>query len=196
MPVIIEFLYSFSPLVRWLAAAIVLAASFMRQANSLVKAILPSWLIALLVWSGFVCSLVLVLRMLRQRRPVSTYLRIGLIFVAGLALGMTMEVTEERVHILEYGLMGFLAARDMRRHEPARLARNAMILCALLGIADELFQAILPYRVGDLRDVFFDLLSSLLGIALYLSVAGTEGAPVEEISSSTGVLKTQKNTAE
>lgn len=167
----VDFFLQFSPLVRCLAIAIVVAASFMRQAHTLVKEILPAWLIALMVWSGFLCALIAIVPMVSRKRPLSTYLKIGFIFFIAMGLGLSMEVMEERVHILEYGFMGFLAAHDMRRFDPLDLARKSMVFCTLLGMSDELFQAMLPYRVGDPRDVLFNVISSALGVGLYLSVA-------------------------
>ncbi len=76
----------------------------------------------------------------------------------------------ERLHILEYGLLGWLAARDFSESKPLlKAACFAILFVFLIGSTDEFFQKILPYRVGELRDVITDLISGVLGIILFQS---------------------------
>lgn len=74
----------------------------------------------------------------------------------------------ERIHILEYGLLGWLAVRDFSKSKPALKAVLFTILFVfLVGSIDEFFQKLLPYRVGEIRDVITNIISGMLGIILF-----------------------------
>ena len=74
----------------------------------------------------------------------------------------------ERMHILEYGLLGWLAVRDFSKNKPAlKAAFFAILFVFLVGSIDELFQKLLPYRVGEIRDVITNIISGALGIILF-----------------------------
>ena len=74
----------------------------------------------------------------------------------------------EKMHVLEYGFLGWLALRDLHKLKPSfKPFLYAFLFVALISIADESFQTFLPYRYGDLRDVKLDIISGLFGIALY-----------------------------
>lgn len=65
----------------------------------------------------------------------------------------------ERIHFALFGLFGFLSLRLFP-------ATTALSLYALVSILDEIFQWVLPDRVGDIRDVFFNLTACLIGAAV------------------------------
>lgn len=83
-----------------------------------------------------------------------------------------MEITEERIHVIKYGILGFLLARDISK--PTYINTFIVAFCAglFVGIVDELFQWILPSRVGDIRDVVIDCISTALGILVLLALRG------------------------
>lgn len=89
-----------------------------------------------------------------------------------LALFPELEQPEERLHLLQYGLLGgllyaALAERRARggRARAVRLAAvTAFLLTTAIGWGDEGIQALLPNRVYDLRDVAFNAVSGLLVI--------------------------------
>jgi VanZ family protein len=64
-----------------------------------------------------------------------------------------MPIIEERLHFIVFGLYGYLSMLVLPRFA-------AYIACLLLGIGDELLQWVLPDRVGDWRDVQFNLLAA------------------------------------
>lgn len=91
----------------------------------------------------------------------------GLVGCAGVtaALMVGLEIPEERVHFLQYGLMAWLAGAALREHmSPKRSYLAAFLLTAAIGWGDELLQDILPNRVYDLRDVVFNAQAALLGV--------------------------------
>jgi len=65
----------------------------------------------------------------------------------------------ERIHFALFGLFGFLSLRLFP-------TAAALSLYALISILDEVFQWVLPDRVGDIRDVFFNLTACLIGAAV------------------------------
>lgn len=79
---------------------------------------------------------------------------------------------EERIHLLQYGIVGFLwtyAFSCRQRRGSSILPAGAGFLAALVtACLDESIQAILPYRVGDFRDIGFDLVGSIAGLSICL----------------------------
>ena len=90
----------------------------------------------------------LVLRWARGRWPIA----LGLLGLLGLALPR-IPLPEERLHFLEYGLLGFFLPLALRDRRGAMGASAVLVLAA--GVVDELIQWALPGRVGELRDVLF-----------------------------------------
>lgn len=75
----------------------------------------------------------------------------------------------EKLHVLEYGFLGWLAVRDLTKNKISlKPVFLASLFILLIGGADELFQRFLPYRVCDIRDVKTNFLSGVLGIILFL----------------------------
>jgi VanZ family protein len=77
----------------------------------------------------------------------------------------------EKTHILEYGILAWMALRDLDKNKKGVLksAILAFIFAALVGVVDEAFQKLLPWRVFEVRDMLTNALSAALGIAVYLS---------------------------
>lgn len=117
---------------------------------------------------------------IRERRAV----RYGLLGLAGVLVALQVvgwatgeaEVdTVERVHLLEYGLLGALFERAFRRrHGNALLPVLAVGAVALVGIADEWVQWLTPVRTGDGRDVLLNAWAGVIGylVAVALSTEG------------------------
>ena len=76
-----------------------------------------------------------------------------------IAIIVLLPRTEERLHFVTFGLFGFLC----RRLFPLWAASIVMLLWA--G-GDELFQAWLPDRVGDWRDVGMNTLAGAIGLGV------------------------------
>lgn len=110
--------------------------------------------------------------------------RLQLWRVAGLAVcggayyalyGNIFQTPGEKIHLLEYGLLSFIVlwAIDDRLVPPGRLdlARRvglALLLAFLFGIWDETIQNYIPARHYDLRDIWINWLSSILGMIVCL----------------------------
>jgi VanZ family protein len=81
---------------------------------------------------------------------------------------------EERLHFLTYGLLGWLicwSIEAMEKNENSLWSRTGWLLpCLLVWLAggiDELIQWWLPVRVFDVRDIVFNGVAGMLGIATF-----------------------------
>jgi len=105
-------------------------------------------------------------------RKRSSFLKL-LVFIAVLIVGMLLtwqlKIPEEKIHLLEFALLGWLASRDLIK--PGRKVKGAIFALAFtltVGVLDEVFQGILPYRYFQWCDIGFNSAGGLWGIALYL----------------------------
>jgi len=69
------------------------------------------------------------------------------VVVCGLLFAWHIEIPGEKIHVLEYGVLGWFASRDLVKPEQ-RISSILLVLVfvGLVGLLDELFQAALPYR--------------------------------------------------
>jgi hypothetical protein len=112
-----------------------------------------------------------------KRRPGWSEIGVGLgVALAYLVMFLRMGSPEERTHLIEYGIVAALIhqallerVRNGRRVPvPAALT---VALTALLGLLDEGIQALLPSRVFDVRDVFFNALAGFIVVVARLAMA-------------------------
>lgn len=100
------------------------------------------------------------------------FLGFGLVFGAAVLLA---ERPEEKLHFLEYGLLGsvlFQACRQRARRlgrGAASAALTAVALAGLAGCGDEGIQALLPNRYYDPRDIIWNLMGSTIAIVAILA---------------------------
>lgn len=81
--------------------------------------------------------------------------------------GMFPITPAEKVHFLEYGLLGLLLCKALSYHIQNKLAYLVALLGVyLVGSMDEGIQWALPNRVGDYRDIWLNLLAGGLAIVL------------------------------
>jgi len=80
------------------------------------------------------------------------------------------RMPEERMHLIEYGLLGWLIGWSL---EGCRMTVGRVCLAITLGwsigLGDEIIQYFLPNRVYDLRDVILNGLSVTLGLLFFLT---------------------------
>ncbi len=75
-----------------------------------------------------------------------------------LPVAISLERPEERIHFLEYFLLGFMVRWAIN-------GRSRQVVFAIfIGALDEFIQYLLPQRVGDLRDVIFNMVASIAGL--------------------------------
>lgn len=84
------------------------------------------------------------------------------IFGVGITMASLIEIPEERVHFLEYGILGWLVYKAGKDWDwPVLLS---LLFCTAVGLVDELIQGILPNRYWDIRDVGFNAIGGLMGV--------------------------------
>ena len=108
-----------------------------------------AWIIGLTLLVA-ICSILLWLWRRYQSLPL---VHLGWFLPLFLLLPLTLDRVEERVHFLSFGAFGLLSLLVFA-------PRVAFTLCLLISASDELLQHYLPDRVGDWRDVGFNLLAS------------------------------------
>ena len=60
----------------------------------------------------------------------------------------------EKLHVLEYGVLGYFALKDLSKADRKIFGNIVYAVCfvALIGSLDEGFQRVLPYRVFEVRE--------------------------------------------
>jgi len=162
-----------SPTTIIIGSLIVISASFVRQLMDLLTSYLGEKGFLVLIGALTAsCLLFFLIYVIKNAHPrVFRFSLLLLALIIGLTLMWKIEIIEERIHILEYGLLGWFAARDLiSRKKKAKGIILACLVVLLFGTIDEVFQKILPYRVGEARDLVLNGLGGLWGVFLYLTV--------------------------
>ncbi|MCA9405321.1 MAG: VanZ family protein [Candidatus Omnitrophica bacterium] len=111
--------------------------------------------------------LYLLIQFLRERR---TFLIYGLFIIAMVLYTYNLkllEYPEEKIHYLEYGILGYLFLNALRLHcRPPAAYFWAFILTVLVGWGDEMIQYILPNRYFQWNDVLLNLQAGAMGLIL------------------------------
>ena len=168
--------FPLSKLTLFFGLFIVISSAFMRQLMNFTKANIGDSGFAVLISSTLIISalafLVFVIKKRLSRRR--TFLLAGIV-VAGLFLISKIEIAEEKIHLLEFAVLGWLALRDSffigKRFKGFILA---LVFTLTIGILDEGFQAILPYRYFQSWDILLNNLGGLWGIILFLVFRSTK----------------------
>ena len=92
------------------------------------------------------------------------------ILLIGFGYALTLEVIEERVHLVIFGSLGWLLMRDLG-HNVRHAGIVVVALCGYVAACDEIVQWQHPTRVGDPRDVIFGIVGGALGCALRWSLS-------------------------
>ena len=113
-----------------------------------------------------------------RARPRGAELAVILgVAAAWLLLFTRLASLEERTHLIEYGVVGALlyealAERAGRGRWAPRPALLAALATAGLGVIDEGIQGLLPNRVFDPRDIWFNTLAGVMAVAAGAGLAG------------------------
>jgi hypothetical protein len=116
-----------------------------------------AWLIGLLLFGlGVTAICWQAKRGLKGNRYTLVVITIALV-VTLITITTVLPQTEERLHFATFGLFGFFSKRLF----PTWLA---ILVILILSSGDELFQAWLPDRVGDWRDVGINITAGIIGL--------------------------------
>ena len=89
---------------------------------------------------------------------------------------LSLHILVERIHVVMYGGLALLwFAVFSSRYSGMVSAGLTLVLCALVGIADEWVQHLVPNRVGDYRDIITNWLSSALGLLIAAALISARG---------------------
>lgn len=119
---------------------------------------------------------------IRQKSSLIKTILFIMLFIIGIGLIWHIPIPEEKIHILEYGLLGRLTTRDLmkgnryvgaslagaRKRQLAGRIFTAGFFCMTVGMLDEIFQGILPYRFFQWSDVILNTLGAVWGVGLFL----------------------------
>ena len=102
--------------------------------------------------------------------PVLVYGVVILVLASLPQRGRAIQTWSWLLHLLEYTVFGFLLARAFKQPQINKKITklNFYFWVMAAGVAyallDELYQHFLPYRMGQISDVFFDSLGVVLGM--------------------------------
>ena len=80
-------------------------------------------------------------------------------------MSFSLEVWAERVHFIQYGLLGMLVSREYKISSFKILLASGLFIMSV-GLLDEIIQWFLPNRYGDIRDVVMNSLGGVSGLWL------------------------------
>ena len=80
-------------------------------------------------------------------------------------MSFSLDVWAERVHFIQYGLLGLLVSRAYKISSFIMFLASCLFLMTV-GLVDEIIQWYLPNRYGDIRDVMMNSLGGISGLWL------------------------------
>jgi len=81
----------------------------------------------------------------------------------GMIGALILDLPEERLHVVKFGFLGFLVIAP-----PISTNPYWILFCVFVAVMDEGIQALLPYRVGDIRDIVINIISLAWGCSVSL----------------------------
>ena len=114
----------------------------------------------------FVVITVFIIYFLRKKNEfkISFLFLLIILFLIILFLISRIERPEERIHFLEYGILGVLIFKATGKGTKQNIF--AIILLFIIAVIDELIQYMLPNRIGDIRDIVINLTGGISGLCL------------------------------
>jgi hypothetical protein len=167
-----------SPMKMWLGALvtavlIIAAVPFARPAQNYLKSAFGAH-IFILITLAFVPIGFEVFRRFVCKSPEKRIQRIiAFIVIAALyAVRLkSLDVSVERFHLIEYGVLAVFVAAACNRHGLGRVSYAWGVASSLLvGLADELFQWMRPERVGEFRDVLINIQGGILALLILILI--------------------------
>lgn len=162
--------------VRWAQAATCVALTYatLNSARAVVDALRDRNQLRVTVAGLFILVGAMIAVAVLRRRPSRSEVRVlALSAVVYAVLLPLLERAEERLHFLQYGLIGALvySALDHRWVRPGVRSEGvaaavAIAIVLVVGWVDEGIQYFLPERYYDLRDVAFNLIAGALAVAI------------------------------
>jgi hypothetical protein len=160
----------------WTLAVMVAIYSTLGPAPGLANALRERNLLAVSFTLVLLLVVLVIITLWVKKRPGWSEIGVALgVAFAYLMVGIRIDSWEERTHLIEYGIVAALIHQALLervrngRRVPAPAAL-AVAVTALFGLLDEGIQLLLPNRVFDVRDVFFNALAGFMVIAARLAI--------------------------
>ncbi|RJO63671.1 MAG: VanZ family protein [Candidatus Omnitrophota bacterium] len=155
-----------------LGAYIVISAAFMQQVRNRLFALFGKAVMETSVQLSFaLLALCIVLYALTKKAGVLRIISLCVLCWFAYLFSDWQPYFSEKTHVVTYGLLGYCAAMEFLNAQHCLAWKRvvfALSFAALISGLDELFQAVLPYRVGDVRDFFTNIISALFGVCIFL----------------------------
>ena len=157
----------------WIMAMIVMIAIFasIGLASRLAETLRDHGLISIGFWIGIaLVALTVIIQGLRIKPgKVEVFAWVGIAAIY-LLVFLRMHVPEERSHLIEYSVLAVIIFEALleRRKQGSNIkypAFLAWILASSIGVLDELVQLLVPFRVFDPVDIFFNTLAAFMAIS-------------------------------
>jgi len=102
------------------------------------------------------------------KSPALFYAARAFIFALYLTLLLfALPVVSEKMHLLEYGFLSYLALRAVKNFRSNYKRYILVVLIVIVvGSCDELIQKFTPGRYCELRDVILNIVSGILGLSI------------------------------
>lgn len=158
------------------AAALVLSAPFVGQVRSSIRAAFPGQFVAIVggvIATGVAAALVAAFIRIRTRRAwryaaIVSALAIAVLYSWATANPNPESRAVERFHFLQYGVITFLFYRAWRSAGDLSILLLPLLAGLIVGTAEEWLQWFIPNRVGEMKDVFLNVVA--IGTGLLFSV--------------------------
>ena len=150
-------------------------AEWLRNHNLLIQTIYFAYFIFIIA-----ISYIIVVKEKEQR--IIVWISIFMILLVLLQLSKFMIVPEEKIHFLQYGILGYflfkailhsiINSRKIYSFNTSVIVSGflALIFCSFIGFLDEIIQYYLPSRVYDIRDIIWNSIGGLFGILIILLI--------------------------
>ena len=89
---------------------------------------------------------------------------LALMVLVSLAIFKIIPLPIERIHFIEYGILGWLVWRASGKGKRGFALSMGYILA--ISVLDEVIQGILPNRVYDIRDIWMNVTGGCIGLVL------------------------------
>jgi len=165
----------------WFAILLILSASFMTQVWTIASRIFGVKPLEFACVIGIsLTGLGMLLYISRQKLKFFKLILSLIILCLSFWYAWRQPYFVKRIHTLEYYILGLLAMRDLIKFPDISISKKisyALLLVFIVACLDEGFQALLPYRSGDIPDIITDLIGGFAGIILYLLAKGQNYCP-------------------
>ena len=160
-----------SKLAMFWVAYLLISPVFMRQVLNFILKFLGRNELAVIFWALFLLGGGVASFCLYKSRP--SLRRIFLfsgVFAVGLFYASQVKVVEERMHLINFGLLGWLIVKDIGRLEKGVMGIGTALLCCIFVAAlEETLQLWIPDRMATIQDVLLGVVGSFWGISLFFS---------------------------